>query len=66
MAFEILPDPLDRVEVRAVRRKIYGLDVMPVESLGLMPTCMVQNEADTDILLLLDLSFLGHGIQEGM
>lgn len=46
VAFEMLPEPFDGVEVRAVGREVDFLDVMPVQPFGLAPTCVVENEQD--------------------
>lgn len=61
--FEILPEPFDRIHVRAVGRQKHGLDVMPIQPLGLVPTGIVQNQ--TDSLALIGM-LLGHRIQEGL
>ena len=46
VALEVLPEAFDRIEIRAVGRKIERLYVVPVEPLGLVPTGIVQDEAD--------------------
>lgn len=46
VTFEVLPDSFDWIEVRDVRREIDRLDVVPEEPLGLLPGCVVKNQAD--------------------
>lgn len=62
VAFEMLPEPFDGVEVRAVGREVDRLDVMPVQPLGLVPAGVVKNEQDS--FAFFSGGFLGHGIEE--
>lgn len=62
MAFEMLPEPFYGVEVRAVRREVDRLDVMPVQPLGLVPAGVVENEQNP--FAFLPGGFLGHGVEE--
>lgn len=64
MAFEMLPEPFDGVEVRAVRREVDRLDMMPFQSLGLVPAGVVENEQNP--FTFLPRSFLCHGVEEGL
>ena len=58
MVFEILPQPFDGVEVRAVGRKVDRLDVMPVQPLGLVPAGVVENQQDTRLPFCLGVSMV--------
>lgn len=62
MAFEMLPEPFYGIEVRAVRREVDPLDMMPVQPLGLVPAGVVENEQNP--FAFLPGSFLGHGVEE--
>ena len=44
VTFEMLPKAFDGVEVGTVRRKVDRFDVMPVESLDLVPAGIVENQ----------------------
>jgi len=40
LAFEMLPEAFDRIEIRAVGRKVERRDVVPVESGDLVPSVL--------------------------
>ena len=46
IALELLPEPLDGIEVGAVGRKVERLDVVPVESGAFVPTGVVEHQMD--------------------
>lgn len=62
VAFEMLPEPFDGVEVRAVWREVDRLDVMPVQPLGLVPAGVVENQQHPSAFF--PGSFRGHGVEE--
>lgn len=62
VAFEMLQEPLDRVEVGALGRQIERLEVMPVQPLRFVPTRVVQQE--DHLLSRGRRDFDGHGVQE--
>lgn len=64
MAFEMLPESFYGVEVRAVRREVDRLDMMPFQPLGLVPAGVVENEQNP--FAFLPRSFLCHGVEEGL
>lgn len=62
MTFEILPEPLDGIEVGTVGRQENRDDVVLGEAFGLVPACAVENQQDE--LALACWNFGGHGIEE--
>ena len=42
--FEAQPEPFDRIEIRAVARQVVNLEVVPIQSLGFVPTGVVNDE----------------------
>ena len=44
VGFEAQPKPFDGIEIGAVARQVMNLEVMPVESLGFVPTGVVNDE----------------------
>lgn len=46
VAFEVLPESFDGIEVRAVGRQVEWGDVMPVQGFDLVPTGIVEDEID--------------------
>ena len=62
VAFEVLPESFDGIEVRAVWRQIERLDVMPMECLHFVPTRVVQNQNASSLRHGGD--FFRHCIQE--
>jgi hypothetical protein len=60
----VLPETLDRIEVRAVGRQVERLDMMPVELLGFVPAGIVEHEIDRFTASWSDP--LGHGIKKDL
>ena len=44
MAFDVLPEPLDRVEIGAIGRQIKWFDVMPMQTFCRVPAGVVEHE----------------------
>jgi len=44
MAFDVLPEPLDRIEIGAIGRQIKWFDVMPMQTFCLVPAGIVEHE----------------------
>ena len=44
VGFEAQPKPFDGIEIGAVARQVMNLEVMPVESLGFVPTGVVNDD----------------------
>ena len=59
LAFEVLPEPFDRIEVRALRREELRPDVVPVERFRFVPTGVIEEQLD---LLATLRNFFRHGV----
>ena len=44
MAFDVLPEPLDRIEIGAIGRQIKWFDVMPMQTFCRVPAGVVEHE----------------------
>ena len=64
MAFDVLPEPLDRVEIGAIGRQIKWFDVMPMQTFCLVPAGVVEHENDFFSFLLRH--FLCKGIEKSL
>ena len=64
VTFEMLPKAFDGVEVGTVRRKVDRFDVMPVESLDLVPAGIVENQHTPSTRSRR--SFLCHRVEESL
>ncbi len=62
VALEMLPEPLDGVEVGTVGRQENRDDVVPGEAFGLVPARVVENQQDA--LSFPFRNFGGHGVEE--
>ncbi len=62
VAFEMLPEPFDGVEVRAVGRQELRLDVVLAQALRLVPAGVIKNQDDA--FLRLRRNLLRHRVEE--
>jgi hypothetical protein len=47
VGFETWPEPFNGIKIGAVARQIMNLEVMPIQSLGFVPTGVINDEQST-------------------
>ena len=64
LAFQVLPEPFDGIEVRTVGGQVDGLDMMPVKTGALVRARVVEHEMD--LLAFLARNLFGQGVEKGL